>query len=439
MVFVVLMLGDFVLRGIIPSFAFDKNDFSDPFCASWLWSHGQNPYDSVLATNVNRLLVHSQIRMVPVYPPTTYLLLSPLSLLPWKWANLLWALSGVTAVIVSAYALLQIAGTTLKHADGWLLSAFVLGFSPFHTGVHVANVAAIATALCLLCVHLANRGRNLQAGLLLASASCLKPQLGIWFLIFYIARRRWSLVIPAAVFGLVVLFAAVIRIPVAPPSLLHSYAANLRYWFDPGGANDFTAANPFRFGLVNTQVILFPLLGVTFLTNLSAWVLFVIGFAVWGHTMLRSRCIPDPLALCTLLALALIPFYHRSYDTAFLPLALCWMLAGISPRLKLASRVILLLLVILAVPGQSVVIRLNNSLPSDVTSTWWWQGGIAAYAPWTVLFFAVTLLCTMRLCIRTESKDPLSDVKGDIREDLRVDQPHPASTDSRAHALTPGL
>ena len=46
----ILMLGDFVGRGVFESWFAGKNDFSDPYCGVWLWRHAQNPYDVSLAT-----------------------------------------------------------------------------------------------------------------------------------------------------------------------------------------------------------------------------------------------------------------------------------------------------------------------------------------------------------------------------------------------------
>jgi hypothetical protein len=71
-----------VLRGIVPSFTAGKNDFSDPYVGAWLWLHGQNPYDIPLSTATSVRLTRSQIAFQPIYLPTAYALLAPLSLLP---------------------------------------------------------------------------------------------------------------------------------------------------------------------------------------------------------------------------------------------------------------------------------------------------------------------------------------------------------------------
>src|SRR5271169_239413 len=104
---VLLMVGDFGVRGIAPAVSGRKsnpsasNDFTDPWIGAWLWRHGQNPYDVALASAVGRNLVNRDGPMVLIYPPTAYLLLSGFSFLSWNAANLVWSLlslMGLTAV-----------------------------------------------------------------------------------------------------------------------------------------------------------------------------------------------------------------------------------------------------------------------------------------------------------------------------------------------------
>ena len=85
----ILMLGDFVGRGVFESWFAGKNDFSDPYCGVWLWRHAQNPYDVSLATAANLSLARSHEKIVSVYPFTTYVLTAPLSLAPWGVANVM--------------------------------------------------------------------------------------------------------------------------------------------------------------------------------------------------------------------------------------------------------------------------------------------------------------------------------------------------------------
>ena len=113
LVIIVLMLGDLVFRGVVPSFTTGKNDFTDPFVASWLWRHGSNPYDVAQATVAGKALTESPMRVVPIYPPTTYMLVAPLTLLSWRWANLV--LASVETLAVCVMALCAVSILSLIH------------------------------------------------------------------------------------------------------------------------------------------------------------------------------------------------------------------------------------------------------------------------------------------------------------------------------------
>ena len=217
LVIIVLMLGDLVFRGVVPSFTTGKNDFTDPFVASWLWRHGSNPYDVAQATVAGKALTESPMRVVPIYPPTTYMLVAPLTFLSWQWANLVLANPGQTlAVCVMSWCVVAISRHDLRDNEAWMIVALVLAFASFHTAVHVANISVISTVLCALAVYLASRDSDLWAGILLGLATCLKPHLGIWLFAFYLLRRKWRLVVAGSVSGLLLLGGSFARIGLPP-------------------------------------------------------------------------------------------------------------------------------------------------------------------------------------------------------------------------------
>ncbi len=403
-----LALGDFAFRAVIPAYAYDKNDFSDPYCASWLWLHGQNPYDVGLATRINHDLAHTDAKIVPVYPATAYVLVSPLSLLPWRFANLLWALLGVTAVSLMACLLPRIAGFSFGEDRAWFLAACVFCAAPLHTSLHVANSAAIAIGLCVLAIYFAGRDMNAWAGTILALAVCLKPQLGIWIFVFYLVRLRWRVVLPAAALGAIVAAVALLRIPMSMLALMHNYGANLHYWFRPGGMNDFSAANPFRFELLNAQVALAPLLSSAVAANVAAWVLFAAGIGIWLWAVLRRPFCDDLLAISSLMALALIPVYHRSYDGGIVLLALGWLLQRHSEQLRSISGAVAFAIFALLAPGELAIRFLTLHLPTSVLNGWWWNRMIAAYAPWMVLLLNGFLLDALAM-MQVKSGDGVRD------------------------------
>ena len=392
---IVLMLGDLILRGVVPSFTEGKNDFTDPYVASWLWCHGTNPYDVVQATVAGKALTESPMRVVPIYPPTTYMLLAPLTLLSWHWANLVLASLETLAVCGMALCVVAISRHTLWDDEPWVIAALVLAFASFHTSVHVANISVISTVLCALSVYLASRDRDLGAGILLGLAACLKPHLGIWLFMFYLLRRKWRLVASGSLSGTLLLAAALARIGLPAHALLANYSVNLHHWFRPGGENDFSLANPLRFELANLQVVLDPVLGYDG-AYAVAFGLAALGFGLWIYAVHRNPHCSTALALSSLLALSFLPVYHRVYDTGILTLALAWIFGSDrrewDHRQKQVKGIAFALFLLLLLPIQSVAIRAQSYLSPQAIHSWWWNFVLAPYTSWTLLGFSAVLL-----------------------------------------------
>ena len=400
LVIIVVMLGDLVFRGVVPSFTAGKNDFTDPFVASWLWRHGNNPYDVAQATVAGKALTESPMRVVPIYPPTTYLLVSPFSLLSWHWANLVLATLETIAVCGMALCVVALSRKALRDNRAWVIVTLVLAFASFHTAVHVANISVISTVLCALAVLLASRNSDLGAGSLLGVATCLKPHLGIWLFAFYLLRRKWQLISAGIVSGLLLLAASFARIGPPVKTVLSNYSANLHYWFRPGGQNDFGLANPIRFDLANFQVVLDPLLGRS-TANVVAYGLAAVGFLLWMYAVYRNPECSTALALSSVLALSFLPVYHRVYDTGILTLVLAWIFGSAADgadrvdaddKQRSMKRLALVLFFLLMLPIQSVAIRAQSYLSPQAVHTWWWNSVIAPYTSWTLLAFSSVLL-----------------------------------------------
>jgi hypothetical protein len=385
-----LMLGDFVFRGIIPSLDSGKNDFTDPFVGAWLWRHGFNPYDLAQATATGMALTGSSMRIFPIYPPTTYLLLAPLTFLSWGWANFVLAILETLSVYLVAWCVVGISGRTFRDDEAWTITALVFTFASFHTSVHVANVAVISTALCLTCVYLAKQNSDFSAGILLGVATCLKPHLCIWLFGFYALRRNWRLLVVGSLTGGIALTISMVKAGLSPKALLANYSTNLNELFRPGGGNDFSLANSLRFELANFQVVLGPVLGRSG-ANTTAFFLAALGLSIWIYAILRNRQCSTSLALTSLVALSFLPVYHRVYDTGILTLVLAW-LFELEQRQRTVKRLAMVLFLILLLPIESIGVRLQAILSAQDLHSWWWNFLIAPYTAWTLLAFSAVLL-----------------------------------------------
>jgi len=392
---IVLMLGDLVFRGVVPSFTEGKNDFTDPYVASWLWRHGTNPYDVAQATVAGKALTGSPMRVVPIYPPTTYVLVAPLTLLSWHWANLILASLETLAVCVMALCVVAMSGHAWPEREAWMIIAFVLAFASFHTSVHVANISVVSTVFCALSAYLATRDKDVGAGVLLGVAACLKPHLGVWLFAFYLLRRKWRLVTAGSLTGILFLATALARIGLPGRTLLANYSANFHHWFRPGGENDFSLANPLRFELANLQVVFDPLFGRSG-ANAVAYGVAALGVGLWIYAVHRNSRCSDSLALGSLLALSFLPVYHRVYDTGILTLALAWIfdtrLRDLDYGQKVVKGIGAGLFLFLLLPIQSVAVRAQSYLSPQAIHSWWWNFVLAPYTSWTLLGFSAVLL-----------------------------------------------
>jgi len=398
---ILIMLGDFVYRDVAPALIARKNDFSDPFIGAWLWRHGENPYDRALAAATSKQLVGSRLSIVPIYPPATYLLVAPLSLLPWRSANLCWAALGLAGVGIIAWSLVRMGRFAAIHdTKAWLIAAIVFTFRPFHTALHVGNAAVITIALCLLAVYLAGRKHDLASGAILAIATCLKPHFGLWILAYYLVQRRWRVVAAGVLVGVVLAGVAIAHIPLTPAALVGGYRRNLQYWFGPGGGNDFTTANPFRFPLVNLQVALYPFAHSAVAANALAYAIFLLGAAIWAYAMFWGRLRSDTLAISSLLALSFLCVYHRINDAGILTLALCWGFEEGAEQLR-RTRGLVVALVLMLAAGQSVLARAGPYFPSWVTDSAWWNLVLVPYFVWILLLLNGVLLYAVVVSARS--------------------------------------
>jgi hypothetical protein len=234
-----LMVCDFLLRGIALAFEPRRTDFSELYTCAWLWRHGQNFYNSTLATVEQQRLVGVSVQAAPIYPPTTFVLVSPFSFLPWGWANFLWLLLGLAGVAATIVLLLRIRGDRFWDLRGMVFITFLLSFAPLHQGFHIGNVALLVVPLVLWAILLAERHRDWGAGLAVGIAVCLKPQIGVWVLVYYLFRGRKQVLLGALTASTFVAALLPWR-PVPLCNAIFDYRANLQYWFAPGRPFGFT-------------------------------------------------------------------------------------------------------------------------------------------------------------------------------------------------------
>jgi hypothetical protein len=386
-----LMLTDFVFRGIAPAMKGEKNDFAEVYVGAWMWRHGQNFYDADLTTATGGLLAHTHVKIALIYPPTAVVLIAPFTFLPWTWANILWMVIGLCAIFFSIVLLIGLAGLSAWEDRALVLGTFFLAFDPLHQAFHLGNVAVMVVPLCLLGICLAEKNSGLAAGVVLSIATALKPQLGFWVLAFYLLQLRRRVFFGAAIpaLGLALAF---FRYPLPLQTLIASYRSNLQYWFAPGRLYGFTeGALPFHVN--ETQVILYQVMHNARVANWLAYFLFGCGLVTWGFAMWRTRFrVSTPLAVSSLLALSFICLYHSVADVTVLTLALCWVLEGREKPADGSQRAACIVFLLLMLPGHSALMRLSPHLSPGITESFWWDFFVARYFVWLLAGLNIILL-----------------------------------------------
>jgi hypothetical protein len=288
---------------------------------------GCNPYDT--AQLEQQLFQHGGVAGdlpsweidVPVYPPSTFLVLTPLALFHYSLARSLWFLLNGCLLVVSAVLVLSIC----PQSQRWL-ATILLSLILATSGILLVlgQPAAFAISLVIIASYLFLRGRSLALGAFLLMLSlAVKPQIGGLLAIYFLAQkpyRRYAAIALAGAFTLLVCAGLSLRLRPQSATWSSTLRANLGATLGPGGSADPRQANQEAVGDTNLQTltsIFFvdahtfnSLAYAIFLGLLTAWILVI----PWSNVSLETHF----LALAALSILSLLPTYHRFYDTRLL-------------------------------------------------------------------------------------------------------------------------
>jgi hypothetical protein len=406
---------EFTLRGPVRAVrsATQFNDFLSPYIQARAWAAGLDPYSpqvllrlwpaeaaqySFLPKEVANGSLVAKRGIPTAYPMTALVLIAPFSVPPWNFANALWLGINLALFSVMLRAMVALGGFSYREPAAILLVAATLALAPFHTGIVTRNVSLVAVELSVIAVWAVRGRHDMAAAVLLAVAAGLKPQIGLCFLLYYLVRRRWrlcgfALAILACLVGL-----GLLRMEVGHTQWFGNYLNDNRVLLETGVLGNFTRINPTRFGLVNLQVALYPLLGSVRLANGLAMSVGTGLLVVW-LVLMERRNTDDNLELLDLGAIAVIsvlPVYHRFYDATLLVLPLCWAFFSFGKARRFATLSLLLMLPFL-VPGGTLLETMQGSgrIPFSLANRWWWEALIMPHEVWVLSFLSVLLLCEM--------------------------------------------
>ena len=383
-------------------------DFASPWASARLWLTGQNPYDNArlwdtwAASRGAFDTDHEQ--WLALNAPGAYAAIAPLAALPAGVAGAAWLGVCAASVIAILGCALSLARVPARSMTAWLVISAALVAAPVQTALAVGQLSLPVIALCLGAMWLARGGRETAAGLALGVAAAVKPQLVAPLMAYFVLRGRWRLVLPAALLAVGLTLLAIVPMELRGIPWRADWSRNLALATAPGGANDPSATGPWRNQMIDLRAWLFALLDRSDVVTTCGLVLSMLLVAAYVTLITRARGAerdrPDDelLPLAALMALTLLPVYHKLYDATVLVLALAWALRSLrEPRLRGVAVVTLAALSVFLIPFDLLPLLMQRTRALDgMSATWVWRAVIYPHHAIAALATALCLLYALR-------------------------------------------
>jgi hypothetical protein len=307
-------------------------DFKLPYYSTRCLLKGCNPYNGADVYRVYEIEGESQLlervhgspdatRLV--YFPTIFVLTSPLALLPFGPAHVIWMVLEVSGLIFCSFLIWNLG---LEYAP--ILSGCLIGFMLANSELLtiVGNPAGIAISCSVAGVWFLVKRKHEWAGVLCLTAGLMvKPHdVGFVWLYFLLAGdvyRKRALQALCLTLGLGA--AAVLWVGHVGPSWVSDLRWTLRSISAHGALNDPGPASSGAHGLgmmVNLQTVISYVWDDPRFYNFITYSICGVLLLVWMRVTLRS--FPSPakawLALASISAFTMLPVYHRQIDTKLL-------------------------------------------------------------------------------------------------------------------------
>jgi len=406
-ILIFIAAAEFVMRGPVrflrePT---NWNDLSQNYTASKLWLQGQSPsnpknFSLLWKREADSRLDLTDIRTHLAPLPGALVVLAPIAVFPWKIAKMIWLVVLLSSFALTVWALALAGGFRRGELRTLAFIAACLALAPFQTGFASGNTSILVIGLCALAIWAAHQHNDVAGGILFGVACSVKPQIGAFLVLYYLIQRRWKLFVTAVASTAGLILIAVSYLWLRGASWMQDYLHNARGFVTANNIDDFSAANPIRFTLINLQVPFFSISGQSKSANLLALAVGGILVCAWIYFVIRSaEHAPELLCLGAISVIALLPVYHRFYDAGLLVVPLCWCVSQAGnqsrgDRSNWVTTVALLLMIPFLAPGTAFLQQLaaHGQVPDAVIHAWWWDRVVMSHETWTLLLLSLVLL-----------------------------------------------
>jgi Glycosyltransferase family 87 len=263
----------------------------------------------------------------PVYPPGSFLLLFPLSLLPWPVLSVFWMLS-CFASLAAALVVLFLYFKAYRDVLSAIPFVILLADGSIGWAVQLGQPALIAAStLTLAIVALVPGLMPVTGGVLLAISLGLKPQGAFLCALYFLLLTRTRvpalaacLFTAAAAAGGMLLF----YVRLGSWAYLGHLSANIKLAMQPGRDADFSRLNPDSASFLNLQAFLARFLNNSHLSNQLTYAacLLLAGLLVFVCWRTHNIALRPYTIVAVLVMIQLLGAYHRLYDHAYLMAAI---------------------------------------------------------------------------------------------------------------------
>lgn len=256
----------------------------------------------------------------PVYPPSTFLLLLPFSLLPWPVLSVVWLLLSF-GFLTAALVVLLLRFQAYRDLLSALPFMLLLADGSIGWAVQLGQPALIAaSSLTLAIVALEAGSMPMLGGLLLAISLCLKPQGAYLCGLYFLLRNSTRLPALAAYLFTAAAAAAgtlLFYFRLSSFSYLGHLSANLKLAVQPGRDADFSRFNEANSSsFLNLQAFLARFIQDPHVCNTITYavVLALAAVLIFVCRQKKTLAARPFTILAVLVMLELLVSYHRLYD-----------------------------------------------------------------------------------------------------------------------------
>lgn len=248
------------------------------------------------------------------YPPFTIPLISPLAILSFERARILWLGINLLATGVSIHLVLCCFKSWTTKVK-FYLALLVLSLASFRVTLRVGQISLIVTALLLGTLLAQSRNRKCLAGVLLGISLC-KFTLSFPFFLYFLWKKEWKILTAAILLMMLLTQLYALRLKLSLSKVVSDYVTVMSKLF-------ITNTSAF-IGSTEIRPLLNWLTGGDYFWSNILWVMLLTSSVIIMAFVFTRRPEAKQIHFAILSLFALWAVYHRTYDSVLyiIPIAL---------------------------------------------------------------------------------------------------------------------